>query len=163
MKKGYRTEQLYGEGYRRASEIIAHEIFQLENTDILTTLSSSIFKGTSYGKKLEGISNEIESGAESDFLDEAYSDDATAELFAEEILEELKKATGVQINYALWLCDSVEDIISSYGLDGEALDTFDEYIVGEIVLSDTGSDGKLYGYKELPEPIRTVDRQMKEI
>ena len=35
MNMGYRSEELYGEGYRSAREVIAHEIFQLGNTDIL--------------------------------------------------------------------------------------------------------------------------------
>lgn len=40
---GYRTEQLYGEGYRDAAEIMAHEVFELGNTDILDTLSETIW------------------------------------------------------------------------------------------------------------------------
>ena len=43
---GIRTEQLFGEGYRNVAEVMAHEVFILGNTDILDTLSSTIFKGT---------------------------------------------------------------------------------------------------------------------
>jgi len=38
---GYRTEQLYGEGYRGLFEVLNHEVFELGNTDILSYLNLS--------------------------------------------------------------------------------------------------------------------------
>ena len=65
---------------------------------------------------------------------------------------------GKEIKYCLWLSDSCEDIISNYSLDPyydeEKKDYFYEfhaYEDSEVILSDLGNCGKLYGYTEPPE------------
>ena len=63
---GWRTEQLYGEGYTDAASVMAHEIFELQNTDILDTLSETIFKDTEFGKKLEYLSSVLSCEVEDD-------------------------------------------------------------------------------------------------
>lgn len=45
----YRFEQLYGENFRNPIEVMYHEVFELENDDILNTLSNTIFKDTLIG------------------------------------------------------------------------------------------------------------------
>ena len=55
----YRSEILFGEGYRDAANVMAHETFELMNTDIARTLSTSILKGTDAGHKLEILEEEI--------------------------------------------------------------------------------------------------------
>ena len=149
---GWRTEQLYGEGYINAAEVMAHEIFELQNTDILDTLSETIFKDTSFGKKLEYLSQvlsyEVEDEEIEKMLDEANIDENIGITYCEEILIEIKKITGKDIKYVLWLCDSIEDIKNEYDDEEYPLTEFDEYKTSDIVLSDIGSAGKLYGYEK---------------
>ena len=38
MMKGYRTEQIYGEGYRDLKKVVTHEIKELGNEDIIDHL-----------------------------------------------------------------------------------------------------------------------------
>ena len=40
-KIGYRTEAFFGERYRNAASVMAHETFVLDNTDILSYLIDS--------------------------------------------------------------------------------------------------------------------------
>ena len=92
---GWRTEQLYGEGYINAAEVMAHEIFELQNTDILDTLSETIFMNTSFGEKLlylsQVLSCEVEDEEIEEMLDNAYDDESIGITYCKEILSEIKK------------------------------------------------------------------------
>ena len=149
---GWRTEQLYGEGYINAAEVMAHEIFELQNTDILDTLSETIFMNTSFGEKLlylsQVLSCEVEDEEIEEMLDNAYDDESIGITYCKEILSEIKKITGKDIKYVLWLCDSIEDIKNEYDDEENPLTEFDEYKTSDIILSDIGSAGKLYGYEK---------------
>lgn len=162
----YRFEQLYGENFRNPIEVMYHEVFELENDDILNTLSNTIFKDTLIGEKLRKIidvrNGEIEDKNIEKFFDEAFENEAIGQKFLKEIIEEIENRTKKKINYVLWLCNTVQDIIDEYELD-EKLDEFDEYEDGFIILSDIGKDGKLYGYEQKPKYIKTVDRNGKII
>ena len=48
----YRTEILFGDNYRDAAKVMAHETFELENTDILSTLRTTILKESPISDKL---------------------------------------------------------------------------------------------------------------
>ena len=157
---GYRTEELYGEGYRDAASVMAHETFELENDDIPENLSTTILKGTKMGEKLAKIVQLHENPKNKDpeivaFLDEVFKDEEVGINFYKEVLEEIKKITGKDIKYVLWLCDSIEDIKEEYEFDTIdcQLEYFDAYETSDIILSDMGSAGKLYGYEEEPFPI----------
>ena len=162
----YRFEQLYGENFRNPIEVMYHEVFELENDDILNTLSNTIFKDTLIGEKLRKIidvrNGEIEDKNIEKFFDEAFENEAIGQEFLKEIIEEIENRTKKKINYVLWLCNTVQDIIDEYELD-EKLDEFDEYEDGFIILSDIEKDGKLYGYEQKPKYIKTVDRNGKII
>lgn len=156
---GYRTEQLYGEGYRDAAEIMAHEVFELGNTDILDTLSETILKNTPTGVHLRLLSKAIDETIEDDmikeFLDECYDDECARGVeYFKEVLSAIKDKTGKDVKYALWLCDSIEDIKKEYECPevDYKLTEFDKYEKSDIVLSDLGLGGKLYGYEVEPEP-----------
>lgn len=159
---GIRTEQLFGEGYRNAAEVIAHEVFILGNTDILDTLSSTIFKGTKFQKELQTLADvllEIENNEElSDFCDRVYEDETLGVTYFERIIEEINNLTGKNIKYALWLCDSVEEIKNEYEIaSNDNFTIFDLYKKSDVILSDIGKGGKLYGYEELPVPFSHLD------
>lgn len=161
----YRTERLWGEGYIDAAEVMAHETFELGNTDIAETLAETILKGTSVGEKLLILTKELEKDeiVEGDNgllfeIIENYSNSEFYEklgiLFFEEVLEEINRVTNKDIKYCLWLSDSPEDIINEYDMNNELDEnSFDAYEESDIILSDLGIGGKLYGYEEEPRPV----------
>ena len=159
----YRTERLWGEGYRVAPEVMAFEVFGLGNTDILETLMDTILKGTPMADELQQLEYAINEEdvpsnptlskflAMWDKYDEDEEDDAIA--FFQTVLDAIKEKTGKDIKYCLWLCDTKEDIIQEYDMNNELDDnSFDAYEDSDIILSDLGSGGKLYGYEEYPNP-----------
>lgn len=165
---GYRSDDLFGDGYRDAVDVMAHEIFELQNADILDTLADGILKYTDIAEDLKHLSYDI--GAPravyfADILEEEDTDTAEekAKAFVREILDAVREKTGKDIKYVLWLSDSVDDVIAEYELN-ESITEFDEYSTADsVVLSDIGKGGKLFGYEKLPAEIRIVDRHMKTI
>ena len=155
---GYRTEQLYGEGYRDAASVMAHETFELGNTDILDTLSLTLFHETLYGEKLKHLADvincKISDATLNEFLDGAIKNDTVGVDYFKGVLQEIRKITGKDIKYALWLCDSIEDIQKEYGCDESCVElaVFDSYRKSSVILSDLGLAGKLYGYESKPVP-----------
>ncbi len=159
----YRTEKLYGEGYRDAAPVMAHEIFELNNVDIIDTLIGTILTDDSEPRRaLEIINFELRANVPhlhdnkgifniiQNYDDHEYE----AVLLFENVLKEINNKTGKNIRYVLWLCDSKEDLYNSYYYDGGLTDNdIDEYEDSDVILSDLGRDGKLYGYEELPQPI----------
>lgn len=165
---GYRSDDLFGDGYRDAVDVMAHEIFELQNADILDTLADGVLKDMDIAENLKHLSYDI--GAPravyfADILEEEDTDTAEgkAKAFVREILDAVREKTGKDIKYVLWLSDSVDDVIAEYELN-ESITEFDEYSTADsVVLSDIGKGGKLFGYEKLPAEIRIVDRQMKTI
>lgn len=165
---GYRSDDLFGDGYRDAVDVMAHEIFELQNADILDTLADGVLKDMDIAENLKHLSYDI--GAPravyfADILEEEDTDTAEgkAKAFVREILDAVREKTGKDIKYVLWLSDSVDDVIAEYELN-ESITEFDEYSTADsVVLSDIGKGGKLFGYEKLPVEIRIVDRQTKTI
>lgn len=165
---GFRSDSIFGDGYRDAVDVIAHEIFELQNADILDTLADGVLKDMNIAENLKHLSYDI--GAPravyfADILEEEDTDTAEekAKAFVREILDAVKEKTGKDVKYVLWLSDSVDDVIAEYELN-DSITEFDEYPTANgVVLSDIGRGGKLFGYEALPNVIRTVDRQMKTI
>ena len=154
---GYRTEELFGEGYRDAASVMAHETFYLSNTDILDTLSQTLFQNTKYGEEFKHMSDvincEIDDEKIEQFLDDAFDDEELGINYFNNVLKEIKKITKKDIKYVLWLCDSIEDIKKEYEIN-EPFISFNIYEKSDIVLSDLGVAGKLYGYESKPISIK---------
>ena len=165
---GYRSDDIFGDGYRDAVDVMAHEIFELQNADILDTLADGVLKDMNIAENLKHLSYDI--GAPravyfADILEEEDTDiaEGKAKTFVREILDAVREKTGKDIKYVLWLSDSVDDVIAEYELN-ESITEFDEYSTADsVVLSNIGKGGKLFGYEKLPAEIRIVDRQMKTI
>ena len=83
------------------------------------------------------------------FLDAAFNDEKLGIDYFNNILKEIKKITKKDIKYVLWLCDSIEDIKKEYEIN-EPFISFNIYEKSDIVLSDLGVAGKLYGYENKP-------------
>lgn len=165
---GYRSDDLFGDGYRDVVDVMAHEIFELQNADILDTLADGVLKDMDIAENLKHLSYDI--GAPravyfADILEEEDTDiaEGKAKAFVREILDAVREKTGKDIKYVLWLSGSVDDVITEYELN-EPITEFDEYSTADsVVLSDIGKGGKLFGYEKLPVEIRIVDRQTKTI
>ena len=158
----YRTEDYSGSGIRTAVEVMAFEIFELSNIDILKTLLDSqllnkqpitdptVWGDGSYYKSLLSsdwwrmptaekavcVMDEIE---ENGGIDDMSEDDRAA--FIRELLTSIKASTGYDVRYALWLAD--EKVVRDY----YGAENIDAYETGPVVLSDLGHDGTLYGYE----------------
>lgn len=159
---GYRSDGIFGDGYRDAVDVMAYEIFELWNVDILYTLVNGILKDADIAEDLKHLPYTVYFA---DILEEENKSVAEdkAKTFVREILDAVKEKTGKDIKYVLWLSDSVDDVTSEYEIN-DSITEFDEYsTANSVVLSDLGKGGKLFGYEELPAAIRTVDRQMKTI
>lgn len=165
---GYRSDDIFGDGYRDAVDVMAHEIFELQNADILDTLADGILKDTDIVEDVIHLSDDLQFSKTAYFADIFEEKDKSVaeekkKAFVRRILDTVKEKTGKDIKYVLWLSDSVDDVITEYELN-EAITEFDEYSTADsVVLSDIGKGGKLFGYEKLPAEIRIVDRQMKTI
>lgn len=165
---GYRADDLFGDSYRDAVDVMTHEIFELQNADILDTLANGVLKDMDIAEHLKHLSYDISSPKSVYFADileeenESVAEDK-AKIFVREILDAVREKTGKDIKYVLWLSDSVDDIISEYE-PNDSITEFDEYsTANSVILSDLGKGGKLFGYEKLPTVIRTVNREMKTV
>lgn len=147
----YRTESCYGSGIRDVQEIMKYEIFELMNTDILETLKRTIFKNDEFAKTwIEHVIEWCQGNDEHDYSEEANQND-----FCKWLIKYLNFKTNKNIQYALWLAEK-EAVMDKeiYGAYLESEEDVDAYEIGDILLSDIGYDGRLYGYENYPEPIK---------
>lgn len=74
--------------------------------------------------------------------------------FTDKLIELLQKNCGVPeelFNYAIWACDTPEEVVESYDVEPEDINC---YIIEKgILLQDLGPEGQLYGVSERPECI----------
>lgn len=134
-----RTEDFSGSNIRLAKEVIRFEIFELGNIDILQTLKNSILKETKFSYKFDLLINEI---YDNGFIDDMFIDEQLD--FCQSILNEINHILNKNIKYALWLAN--ENIIKNY-YKGK---TIDYYETTNIILSNLGQEGILYGYEYFP-------------
>lgn len=146
----YRTESFSGSRERDAAEVMAYETFDMGNTDILEYLSETILKDNPICEKFHDFIRELD---ENGYVEDMGWFDKVD--FFKAVLDEIKKATTLDIKYALWLADE-NTVFDFYGCDmaGSVLGVdYDAYVVGPVILSDLGYDGALYGYVDFPEPL----------
>ena len=151
---GYRYNGLYGDvddelpNYIDAHNVIKYEIFELGNLDILDTLRIKF--GSSLNSKLHSniikIMSDMTFGIDSLNPDKIVSD----------IISMSNKFYHTNINYVIWLCDSISDIYSSYDIPKKKVLEYHEYAKSNVILSDLGKQGKLYGYESIPFPNRPI-------
>jgi hypothetical protein len=139
-KKGYRYENLYGEGYRNIKDVCTHETFELGNVDIPETilLLYEDFLSDSEKKLFKRI------------IDEEDICDVEIDVFATSCKKVATKVTGEENVECIWLCGNKNDV-KGYLMEGEELEDedIDEYKLPDniCILSDIGSDGALIAYK----------------
>ena len=139
---GYRYENLFGSGVRSLRDIVTYEVLELGNDDILDTVLGSFTMAPSDRKAVQ------------DALNGKDCRKKAVESCLKAIREEYPNA-----KYALWLCNSPDDVISSYSEDGDdgeqiSMDDIDAYPKGlPKPISDLGDEGKLWVYNDMPMAI----------
>ena len=136
---GYRTETTYGSGIRNLREILDFEIIELGNVDIPATIIKNFPMKNNFEKML--LNHFVEEP-------ERYSRKQKYDII--KLCQSIILRKYPKAKYALWLADR-EIVKSLYGGTEEDIDEYKiEYTTP---ISDLGSEGKLYLYSELPEPI----------
>lgn len=139
MEIGYRSDNCIGGSEMRAAHVMAFETYELGNSDILLTLANGVLKDSD-------IALELMKRAES--TNEVANNESFVDwvAFYNVVLLEIKRVTGVSVSFVLWLTDRKEDALS-YGTN------IQQYYKGEVLLSDLGREGKLWGYQFQPLPL----------
>lgn len=134
----YRSEDSYGSGVRDILDIMTFEIYELKNIDILEYTLDHYLQNSNIKETVENMIADIEIFSE----DEIYK-------VCKLIINEINKQTDHNLKYALWLAeyDAVSNI---YSFDESSIEA---YNTSDVILSDLGYDGILFGYDEEPEPI----------
>lgn len=163
---GYRTETYAGSGVRDVSQVFSFEILELGNVDILDTLldETLFIQDENLRRDMRWASEYLmENGAPHwDGDNEEYPDDTEDDkklrALIPKIIDEVRKYSGFDIKYALWLADYDEvmrnDENGGYGvyITDPATD-IQKYHTSPVILSYLGTMGILYGYVDEPQPI----------
>ena len=143
----YRAEAFSGLKERGAAEVMAYETFTMGNIDILETLVSGVLAGRK--EICERCLQFIDELNRNGYVDDMWEEEKIG--FFQDALSEIEKATGIRVQYALWLAD--KEVVTDrkgYGRNMAYDEDFYSYEVGPVVLSELGTDGTLYGYPEFP-------------
>lgn len=143
----YRSESFSGSGVYEVKKVIEFEICTLGNTDILDyclehynltpTLRESLSELMDFIEKDDVIIED---------LDDPTKIDYTYYLI-DRLVDEISMLVGHPIKYAIWLADL--DIVREIYSDSD--DDIEAYEISDVVLSDLGEDGKLFGYETFPQ------------
>ena len=152
-KTEYRSDSVFGEGIREPVKVVAHEFFELGNTDIPEYILKHYDVPEECQKEWKALIDEMDKNA---YVDDVSESDKLA--YADRLIQELSKAVHKEIKYVLWLT-SREDVLDLYEADP---DDIDEYEVSDVILSDVGHDGRLYGYTNDPEPVKNSLQRYQE-
>lgn len=144
----YRSEIPFGEGYRDIVPVLVHETVSLGNDDVLIYLYKYHLEGELKYDCFELLNR---------FWQEELAEDIFYK-FYEKALDFLKKKTGKNLKYCLWLANK-ETVIDYYGQGELSEDDIDAYECSDVILTDLGYDGALYAYEELPNPIEKEEKE----
>lgn len=135
----YRSEDSYGSGVRDVLDVMVYELYELGNTDILEYICDHYFD-EEMKRQCSMMILSIETG-------DVFEDDIID--IAKASLETIKEKTNKDIRYCLWLAE--KDVVDEmYAYDESNIDA---YYTSDVILSDLGRDGILFGYEKEPEPI----------
>ena len=144
MKRMYRTETYSGSLERRFAYVLQFEVFVLGNTHIFDELIQNELVGNAdLAAQMKSMVNELEQNG--------YVEDMS-EYDQLEFLEKLRIEISTQVNkdiqYALWLADKACVQRFYGGTDSD----IESYETSDVILSDLGRGGTLFGYELEPLP-----------
>lgn len=133
----YRTESAYGSGERDIVKVIAYEVFEMGNTDVLDYI------GKSY---MECFTD--------DFLTVlsyagALSSYEEVEALVKKTIDRINEYYAINLRYCLWLA-SFQAVTDLYGGTEENIVGYE---ASKYILNDLGFDGRLYAYEKVPKPL----------
>lgn len=140
----YRTETYSGSLERRIAYVLRFELFELGNSHIFDELiQNGLVRTQELVKQMKNMVREWE---ENGYVDDMSETDQLE--FLEKVRLEISAQTGQDVRYALWLADEscVQKFYGGAGSDIEGYETSD------VVLSDLGHSGILFGYELEPLP-----------
>ena len=152
----YRNNDLYGGGSTLITKVMRYEIFELGNKDILCYMNHYNNAFNDQTKTLmKKLINEEDMG---------FDDIEKQEIFCEDILHQLNVNMDKHLRYCLWLTDMQgmkEHYLDDYKNTEDAtiesvISNISAYETG-FILSDLGTEGKLYAYQEMPKEITDDD------
>ena len=141
----YRNDELYGESLYNIVDIMVYEITELCNVDILEYCVDHYDFSDSLKKRIHHVIDIISNDKFTGSLDEIQ----LIEGICVNIINGIQELTNVYVQFGLWLC-SKEAVYDLY--DGTP-ENIKAYKTSDIILSDLGSDGILFGYTLKPEPL----------
>ena len=140
----YRTETYSGSLERRFAHVLRFELFELNNSHIFDELiQNGLVRNPELVKQMESMVREWEDNG---YVDDMPEDDQLE--FLGKVRLEISTQVGRDIQYALWLAEKPY-IQKFYG--GTDCDT-EGYETSDVVLSDLGHSGVLFGYELEPHP-----------
>lgn len=143
----YRSESFSGSGVYEVKKVIEFEICTLGNTDILDYCLEHYNFTSTFKESLSELMNFIEKdNVIIEDLDDPVKIDYTYYLI-DRLVDEISMLVGHPIKYAIWLADL--DIVREIYSDSD--DDIEAYEISDVVLSDLGEDGKLFGYETFPQ------------
>ena len=140
----YRTEAYSGSLERRFAHVLRFELFELGNSHIFDELIQNGLVRTQ--ELVVQMKSMVEEWEENGYVDDMPETDQLE--FLEKVRLEISAQTGRNIQYALWLAEKPY-IQKFYG--GTDCDT-KGYETSDVVLSDLGPSGVLFGYELEPRP-----------
>ena len=140
----YRTETYSGSLERRFAHVLRFELFELGNSHIFDELIQNGLVRTQ--ELVAQMKSMVEEWEENGYVDDMPETDQLE--FLEKVRLEISAQTGRNIQYALWLAEKPY-IQKFYG--GTDCDT-EGYETSDVVLSNLGHSGVLFGYELEPHP-----------
>lgn len=138
----YRTETYSGSLERRFAHVLRFELFELGNSHIFDELIQNGLVRTQ--ELVAQMKSMVEEWEENGYVDDMPETDQLE--FLEKVRLEISAQTGRNIQYALWLAEKPY-IQKFYG--GTDCDT-ESYETSDVVLSNLGHSGILFGYELEP-------------
>lgn len=146
METLYRTESYSGSGVRDIRDVINYEMAELQNTDIPQYVLGHYALPDELRKELEDILS-LEPTGEYPFT----GDRGQLLNTIDALLKEVGDLKGTPVRYGLWLAP-YETVRLRYCQPGGR--DIDRYPTSDVILSDLGQDGILFGYGEQPRKIQ---------
>lgn len=141
----YRTEVYSGSTKRYFDDVLRFELFELGNVHILHELiQNELVSNSDLIIEMESLGNELE---ENGYVDDMSDSDQIE--FVEKLRQELSAQVGQDIQYALWLADKA----CVQGFYGGRDSDIACYETSNVILSDLGQHGILFGYEFEPFPL----------
>lgn len=148
----YRSESLYGNGYRDFTEVCTYDVYWRDNYSIIDGLKDGLLQHSYLYEKLSELSEEYRIGG---YLPSLTESDCRRLFTA--CKDEIARIYNIRPDYVLWLCDTADMVRNYRGHEPLYDSEIDCYEETDYVISSENGEA-LYIYEDLPAPITSLDR-----